>query len=119
MKKILKKDIALSPMIILPFILLRIAWNDIPNQLFIRWQGITRLEPKYMLLYPCLLPLLSYLILLIPALMPTLGIRKRIIENRKSYFNLKCAIVLFLVCFDWLLFWWFKMDRIPPVLPGY
>ncbi|MGH2642875.1 MAG: hypothetical protein ACRDE2_02910 [Chitinophagaceae bacterium] len=119
MKKLWKRDLALIPMAVGPFILLKIAWNDIPNNIIINWMNNTFHESKYVLFYACLLPMLGYLLLVFPAILPFPGLQKSLLKRRNKYFSIKCGVLLFLLLLDLLIFWHFQYNNMPPILPGY
>lgn len=93
MKLDLKKELAIIIIVLLPFIYLAIIWNSLPNQVPTHWNFKGEIDAygnKLTLLFvPILLPLLTYVILLI---IPKIDPKKRLNKMGKKFYNIKFLI---------------------------
>lgn len=97
MKSILRKDLPLIAIVLLPFIYLAYIWNDLPEKVPMHWNikgEVDRFGTKYeLLLIPILLPLLVYIIFLI---IPKIDPKKRLKEMGGKYQSLKAILTIFM-----------------------
>lgn len=114
MRKAIKKDAPIYPLIITPFVMLIIEWRNIPLIISIPWsitKGNNNLMSKNVLYITCLISLITYLILLIPQFMPIVKTKEKIMKKEEKYFNFKFAVVLFMMFFSWLTIWKCQINR--------
>jgi hypothetical protein len=86
-----KRNIMVLTISSMPPIMLAIAWHDIPLKTPVCWSS--KIEPKYVLIYVCLLPLASYFLLkYLPVLMPDPLLETPFLKNRKNYLAIITAL---------------------------
>ena len=97
MKSILRKDLPIIAIILLPFVYLAYIWHDLPEKVPMHWNingDVDRYGSKYeLLLIPILLPLLVYLVFLI---VPKIDPKNRIKEMGGKYQSLKTLLTIFM-----------------------
>jgi len=97
MKSILRKDLPIIAVVLLPFIYLAYIWNDLPEEVPLHWNirgDVDRYGSKYeLLLIPILLPLLVYLIFLI---VPKIDPKNKIQTMGGKYQSLKALLTIFM-----------------------
>ena len=97
MKSILRKDLPIILIVLVPFIYLAYIWNDLPEQVPLHWNVRGEVD-KYgskteLLLIPILLPLLVYLIFLI---VPKIDPKNKIQSMGGKYQGLKSILTIFM-----------------------
>lgn len=97
MKSIVRKDLPIITVVLLPFIYLAYIWNDLPEEVPLHW-NIRGDVDKYgskseLLLIPILLPLLVYLIFLI---VPKIDPKNKIQKMGGKYQSLKAILTIFM-----------------------
>lgn len=103
-----KQELAVFVFLIVPFIVLYFAWNDIQDELIITASAlnykINIKEPKSILIFLCLIPLIVDLILVV--IIYTIHPNQAGDLNKiRKYMNLKLMIIVFLVLLDFLILW--------------
>lgn len=97
MKSILRKDLPLIAIVLLPFAYLAYIWKDLPEKVPMHWNingEVDRFGTKYeLLLIPILLPLLIYVIFLI---VPKIDPKKRLKDMGGKYQSLKAILIIFM-----------------------
>jgi len=93
----LKREIPLFAIVLLPFAYLAIIWNQLPDRVPIHWNikgEIDRYADKADLLWiPILLPLLTYIILLV---VPKIDPKNKLSKMGKKFQNLKFVLTIFM-----------------------
>lgn len=111
MKSILRKDLPLIAIVLLPFIYLAYIWNDLPEKVPMHWNikgEVDRFGTKYeLLLIPILLPLLVYVIFLI---IPKIDPKKRLKEMGGKYQSLKAILTIFMSALSLFIMYTAKND---------
>lgn len=111
MKSILRKDLPLIAIVLLPFIYLAYIWNDLPEKVPMHWNingEVDRFGTKYeLLLIPILLPLLVYVIFLI---VPKIDPKKRLKEMGGKYQSLKAILTIFMSALSLFIMYTAKND---------
>ena len=97
MKSIIRKDLPIIAIVLLPFVYLAYIWNDLPEKVPMHWNingDVDRFGSKYeLLLIPILLPLLIYIIFLI---VPKIDPKNRLKEMGGKYQSLKTLLTIFM-----------------------
>lgn len=105
------QDAVIIPILVGPFILLTMEWFNIPALISAPWNtnpDIGQEISKRILWIICFLPLAFYFFLTIPELLPFFNHRQRSAIVKKRYFNVKFAIILFVMLFTWLIIWHYQ-----------
>lgn len=81
---------------LIPIIYLAVEWHNLPSMIRVFWtfKNDARLVPKSSLIYLCLLPFITYHLLLLPQIVPFFDSKDAIAEKPNNYSKLK-YIVLF------------------------
>ena len=97
MKSIIRKDLPIIAIVLLPFVYLAYIWNDLPEKVPMHWNingDVDRFGSKYeLLLIPILLPLLVYIIFLI---VPKIDRKNKLKEMGGKYQSLKTLLTIFM-----------------------
>lgn len=97
MKSIVRKDLPIIAVVLLPFIYLAYIWNDLPEEVPLHWNirgDVDKYGSKFeLLLIPILLPLLVYLIFLI---VPKIDPKNKIQKMGGKYQSLKAILTIFM-----------------------